>query len=54
MPMFGSPVWSGVNQRLHWSFEHLAKFEETDEQKLGKFPQMRNLIDAKVKAWLAE
>jgi arsenate reductase len=47
-------VWPGVNQRLHWSFEDPAKFEGTDGQKLAKFRQVRDLIDAKVKAWLVE
>jgi arsenate reductase (thioredoxin) len=47
-------VWPGVNQRLHWSFEDPAKFEGTDEQKLAKFRQVRDLIDTRVKAWLAE
>jgi arsenate reductase (thioredoxin) len=47
-------VWPGVNQRMHWSFEDPAKFEGTDEQKLARFRQVRNLIDAQVKAWLAE
>ena len=47
-------VWPGVNQRLHWSFDDPAKFEGTDEQKLAKFRQVRDLIDAKVRAWLVE
>jgi arsenate reductase len=47
-------IWPGVNQRLHWSFEDPAKFEGTDEQKLAKFRQVRDLIDTKIKAWLAE
>lgn len=47
-------VWPGVNKRMHWSFEDPAKFEGTDEQKLAKFRQVRDLIDAKVKAWLVE
>ncbi len=47
-------VWPGVNQRMHWSFEDPAKFDGTDEQKLAKFRQVRDLIDARVKAWLAE
>jgi arsenate reductase len=47
-------VWPGVNQRIHWSFEDPAKFEGLDEQKLAKFRQVRDLIDARVKAWLAE
>jgi len=45
-------VWPGVNVRLHWSFEDPAKFEGTIDQKLDKFRQVRDLIDASVKAWL--
>jgi len=47
-------VWLGVNQRLHWSFEDPARFEGTEEQKLAKFRQVRDLIDTRLKAWLAE
>jgi len=47
-------IWPGVNQRMHWSFEDPAKFEGSDEQKLAKFRQVRDLIDVRVKAWLAE
>jgi arsenate reductase len=47
-------VWPGVNQRLHWNFEDPAKFEGTEEQKLARFRQVRDLIDARVKAWLTE
>ncbi|NJC96749.1 MAG: arsenate reductase ArsC [Anaerolineae bacterium] len=47
-------IWPGVNQRLHWSFEDPARFEGSQEQKLAKFRQVRDLIDARVKAWLAE
>lgn len=47
-------VWPGVNKRMHWSFEDPAKFEGTEDEKLAKFRQVRDLIDAKVKSWLAE
>jgi arsenate reductase (thioredoxin) len=47
-------VWPGVNQRLHWSFEDPAKSEGTDEEKLAKFRQVRDLISARVKTWLIE
>ena len=47
-------VWPGVNQRMHWSFEDPATFQGTDEQKLEKFRQIRNLIEARIKSWLAE
>jgi len=47
-------VWPGVNQRLHWYFEDPAAFQGTEEQKLSKFRQVRDQIEKKVKAWIAE
>jgi arsenate reductase (thioredoxin) len=47
-------ILAGVRNRLHWTFEDPAKFEGTAEQKMAKFRQVRDLIDARLKAWLAE
>jgi len=47
-------VWPGVNKRLHWSFEDPAAFQGTDEEKLAKFRQVRDQIDEKIKAWIAD
>ena len=47
-------VWPGVSTRMHWSFEDPAAFQGTDEQKLEKFRQIRDLIDEKIRYWLAE
>ena len=47
-------VWPGVNVRMHWSFEDPAKFEGSKEEKLAKFRQVRDLIDNKIKEWVAE
>jgi Protein-tyrosine-phosphatase len=47
-------VWPGVNTRMHWSFEDPARFEGTDEERLAKFRQVRDLIEKKVKEWVAE
>lgn len=47
-------VWPGVNTRMHWSFEDPAKFEGTEEEKLAKFREVRDLIRNKVKEWVAE
>ncbi|MFL7868670.1 MAG: arsenate reductase ArsC [Anaerolineales bacterium] len=47
-------VWPGVNTRMHWSFEDPAAFQGTDEEKLEKFREIRNLIDDKLKNWLTE
>lgn len=45
-------VWPGVNQRLHWHFEDPAAFQGTDEQKLAKFRQVRDLMERKIISWL--
>jgi arsenate reductase len=47
-------VWPGVNTRLHWSFEYPAAYQGTDEEKLEKFRQIRDLIENKIKDWIAE
>ncbi len=45
-------VWPGVNQRLHWSFEDPAKLQGTNDQKLAKFRQVRDLMEQKIISWL--
>jgi arsenate reductase len=47
-------VWPGVNKRMHWSFQDPAAFEGTEEDKLAKFREVRDLIEKKIKEWLAE
>lgn len=47
-------VWPGVNTRLHWSFEDPARFEGTEEEKLAKFREVRDLIEKRIKEWVAE
>jgi len=47
-------VWPGVNKRMHWSFEDPARFEGTEEEKLAKFRQIRDQIEARVRQWIAE
>ncbi len=44
----------GINKRMHWSFEDPARFEGTEEEKLAKFRQVRDLIEARIKEWVAE
>ncbi len=44
----------GVGQRLHWPFEDPAVFEGSDDEKLAKFREVRDKIDQRIKAWLAE
>lgn len=47
-------VWPGVNVRMHWSFEDPAKFEGSKEERLAKFREVRDLIQNKIKEWVAE
>lgn len=47
-------VWPGVNKRMHWSFQDPAAFEGSDEEKVAKFREVRDLIEEKIKSWLAE
>ena len=47
-------VWPGINTRLHWSFEDPAKFDGTEEQKLVKFREVRDLIENKIRGWVAK
>jgi arsenate reductase len=47
-------TWPGVSQRLHWSFEDPSAFHGTDEEKLANFRRVRDQIEEKVKAWIAE
>ena len=47
-------VWPGVNTRMHWSFQDPAAVEGSEEKKLAKFREVRDLIEAKIKSWLAE
>jgi arsenate reductase len=47
-------VWPGVSTRLHWSFEDPARFEGTEEQKLAKFREVRDLMEKRIKGWVVE
>ncbi len=47
-------VWPGVNVRMHWSFEDPARFEGTEEEKLAKFREVRDLIEKRIKEWVKE
>ena len=47
-------VWPGVSNRLHWHFKDPAAFIGTEEEKLTKFRQVRDQIEQKIKAWIAE
>lgn len=47
-------VWPGVITRMHWSFQDPAAVEGSEEEKLAKFREVRDLMEKKIKIWLAE
>jgi arsenate reductase len=47
-------VFPGMGQRLHWDLEDPVAFEGVDEAKLQKFREVRDQLDQRLKAWLAE
>ncbi|HSD82531.1 MAG TPA: arsenate reductase ArsC [Anaerolineae bacterium] len=48
------PIFPFSTQRLHWPFEDPAAFQGTDEEKLAKFREVRDLINQHLRAWLSE
>jgi arsenate reductase len=48
------PVYPGVGEREYWGFEDPAAFEGSDEEKLAKFREIRNQVEARVKAFIEE
>ncbi len=47
-------VWMGASQRLHWSFEDPAAMVGSDDEKLAKFRQVRDQIEARIREWLGD
>jgi arsenate reductase (thioredoxin) len=45
-------TWPGISKREHWSFEDPAAFEGTNKEKLAKFREVRNQIEARIKDWV--
>ena len=48
------PIFPFSTQRLYWPFEDPAAFQGTDEEKLAKFREVRDLIDQRIQSWLRE
>jgi arsenate reductase len=46
-------AWPGIEIQIHWSFEDPAEFVGTEEERLAKFREVRNLIENKVRGWVA-
>jgi arsenate reductase len=47
------PIFPGVSIRLHWSFEDPAALQGTPEERLAKFREVRDQIEAQLQAWLS-
>ena len=48
------PIFPGMGIRLHWLFEDPSSFNGSDSEKLAKFRQVRDQIQARIKEWLNE
>lgn len=48
------PTFPGMGIRLHWGFEDPASYQGTEEEKLARFRETRDLIKARIQSWLAE
>jgi arsenate reductase (thioredoxin) len=47
-------IWPGMRNRLFWPFDDPAAATGSEEEKLATFRRVRDEIDAKIRAWLAE
>ncbi len=48
------PIFPGHTRRLHWSFEDPSAVKGSYEEKLEKTRNIRDVIKAKIEAWLKE
>jgi arsenate reductase len=48
------PVFPKAGRRIHWSFEDPSKAAGSEDAQLAVFRRIREEIDARFKAWLAE
>ena len=48
------PIFPGMGLRMHWPFEDPASFKGNQEEKLEKFREIRDQIEARILAWLDE
>ena len=46
------PIFPGMGTRLHWSFPDPAAAEDTEEERLEVFRQVRDAIEARIRSWL--
>jgi arsenate reductase len=47
-------AWPGVRQRLIWRFEDPARGEDTDDDPLDRFREVRDLIDQRIADWVGD
>ena len=47
-------AWVSMEIRKQWPFEDPSTFEGTEEEKLAKFREVRDLIETRIKDWLAQ
>jgi arsenate reductase (thioredoxin) len=47
------PLFPGPARRIHWSFPDPAAVEGAEAERLASFRQVRDDIEAQLKAWLA-
>lgn len=45
-------VWPGASERLFWPFEDPASVEGSEEEKLERFREIRDQIEARILDWL--
>ena len=48
------PIFPGMGQRLHWSFDDPAAAEGSEEERLAVFRRVRDEIQTRIAAWLQE
>jgi len=48
------PVFPGITKRFHWSFPDPASLTGTEEEKLAKTREIRDLIKVKIANWCQE
>jgi len=46
-------TFPGMGYRLHWDIEDPAKYVGTEEEKLAKFRETRDLVKTRVQEWVA-
>ncbi len=48
------PTFPGMGIRESWPFEDPSAFEGTDEERLAKFREVRDMIEKRVRDWIEE